>query len=233
MPIINHINNDSISFKFRKLISGLNSELQKRDSSDNVFFSDSSNAARYAFFAFVVAAFVVFILLVCVVNKRRIKSGRSPVISSYLAPPSYNQSQVAYEGQTTTNLPTYTPNPNANQDVGFYDKNGNFIPTSVQNVNDNSIELNDITLVDNNDNDNNTNNNNNSNRIPENAYIQNSSINDNQLASDMSYRRPDGPPPSRVYDNSNTIVGSSATADNDALPAYSPPETPIQSHYKS
>lgn len=235
-----------LNSKFQKLIGGISNELIKRD----VYWSDgTSNPARYAFFAFFVAAVIIFLIMICFVNAKRMRTGRAPIITSYLAPPSYNQSQVAYEGQTATNLPTYTENANPQQDVGFYDKNGNFIPAKTQSYQETTLsettDTDDIQLS-NNPNNNNTNNQyRTQNDQPEIAYT-NPSITDPQ-PSDMVYRRPDGPPPSKTYNtennvyagtnsnaNTTTIVGTS-NSENDTteLPPYQPPETPLPTHYKN
>lgn len=236
------------SSQFRKLVSGIRHELQRRD---DYGFYDDSNPARYAFFAFFVAAIVIFIGMVCVVNAKRMKAGRTPVISSYLSPPSYHQSQVAYEGQTATNLPTYTPAPNAQQDVGYYDKNGNFIPTTITTTDTTADESNfsnqmhqgngSIELLDTNTN---TEANNTADATNNRLYERNDSgalptahteapgINDPQSLSDMSYKRPSGPPPSKTYNSNSMAVGSSSKVD-DELPPYDAPEPPSQSHYKS
>ncbi|KAG0684512.1 hypothetical protein C6P40_002705 [Pichia californica] len=235
----------------RKLVNGINNELKKRD----LWYNDDSDPARYAFFAFFIAGIIIFLIMICLANARRMKEGRTPLISSYLAPPSYNQSQVAYEGQTTTNLPTYTPNANVNQDVGFYDKNGNFIPTKVEsqdgiiqdddNNNNNNTYSNEnrngsIELTDTSDNGINTLNNQSNpfshdtttSNLPSQAHTD-SNINDAQL-SDMVYKRPDAPPPTKTYNLPYTAVGSSNNnIDDEELPPYETPETPVKSHYKS
>lgn len=240
--------------KLRKLASGVHAELDKRD----WYYSDNSNPARYAFFAFMGLAIIVAIIMICMVNVRRMRAGRAPVISSYLAPPNYHQSQVQYEGQTTTNLPTYTPAPNPNQDVGYYDKNGNFIPSTTIVVDPSqSTSTADVEMS----------NNPFSSATPDqsqtpytsqqpyqssnmpSAYTQSPAINEPQSVGDMSYRRPTGPPPNRTYTHSVTGAGAGAGASGstsnavgstsaeagavDELPPYVEPETPQMGHYKN
>ncbi|ODQ48239.1 hypothetical protein PICMEDRAFT_16049 [Pichia membranifaciens NRRL Y-2026] len=237
--------------QLQKLLAGLNHELERRDYDG---FYGNSNPGRYAFFAFFAAAFIIFIVMICTVNARRLKSGRAPVISSYLSPPSYHQSQAAYGGETAaTNLPTYTPAPNAQQDVGYYDKNGNFIPTNVTTAETTADASNgsnlahpengSIELLDTSNPNTNPNTYNNSNpfggavpatdALPT-AHTQEPGINDPQNVSEMSYKRPSGPPPSQVYNSPEApAVGSSnKVADND-LPPYEAPEAPSPTHYKS
>lgn len=245
-------NADSMLFNLNKLVSGIHQELEKRDNG----WYGGSDSGRYAFFAFFVAAIVIFVVMVCTVNIRRAKAGRAPFISSYLAPPNYYQSQTAYEGQTNTSLPTYTPNANPTQDVGYYDKNGIFIPSSTVPVDSNNnndentgrrdnntgyiynsngngnIEMVDTDISNTNSGSNPFNQSNDQSTSLPNAYTQTPNVYEAQNLSDMSYKRPAAPPPSRVYDNSTSAVGSSTDKTND-LPPYTAPETPDQSHYKS
>ncbi|ODV88162.1 hypothetical protein CANARDRAFT_58053 [[Candida] arabinofermentans NRRL YB-2248] len=86
----------------------------------------SSGGAKYAFFAFLAIVVVFFFIFTCMVNVRRIKSGSKPLISSYLAPPAYYQ--VQQQNSLAQQLPTYTAQPNPNQDIGYYDQTGTFIP---------------------------------------------------------------------------------------------------------
>jgi hypothetical protein len=256
----NHSKNESqiVFSKIKKLFLGINSELYKRD-----FYYSTSDPARYAFFAFFVAAILVFIIMTCLINRRRMKDGRAPVISSYLSPPTYNQSQNVY-GVDSTNLPTYTPNANANQDVGYYDKNGNFIPaqTVIINQNENQNDQNDQNNNNNNNNNisdtlnndielNNNNNNNNNNlnsinnqhpsfqqSIPSAVYTSTPNVYEPQNLNDMSYKRPNGPPPTQLYNSSNLATGSSNnnnnnTNDNASLPPYEAPPLPEKSYYKN
>ena len=235
--------------QLQTLLTGLHHELQRRD---NDGWYNNSNPGRYAFFAFFVAAFIIFIVMICTVNARRLKSGRTPVISSYLSPPSYHQSQAAYGGErTATSLPTYTPAPNAQQDVGYYDKNGNFIPTNVTTAETTADTSNgsnlahpengSIELLDNSNPNTNTYNNNNplSEPLPATdilptAHTQEPGINDPQTLSEMSYKRPSGPPPSQTYNSADVpAVGSSNKVADDELPPYGSPEPPSPSHYKS
>lgn len=163
---------------------------------DSGYYYDQS---RYAFIAFAVAAVIIFITATCYVNFKRAKRGRAPVVSSFLAPPSYGQSQVAYEGQVVTNLPTYTADANPLQDVGYYDINGNFISadhdTSGPHKNVNGIELDDQQLP----------------RV----HTQ-----QQQAPSDgVVYQRPPIPPPGRLR-NTSPSAGDNTTTE---LPNYSPP----------
>lgn len=235
-------NNDSIVNNVFKLFKGIDHELTKRD-----WYSDSSDGGKYAFFAFFAAALIIFIIMICMVNIKRIKRGRAPIISSYLTPPSYHQSQVAYEGQTVTNLPTYTPNPNVNQDVGYYDKNGNFIPTTTTALNNN----NDTNPNDSSFDNTNLNNPFNNGIEMENAYTQQVPSSDANIYND-NYSRPGMPNPSqRTYNAEDLAVGSSTSNNsinlnnndnsninanttpktaNDDLPPYIEPEIPSPSH---
>ncbi|VEU22553.1 DEKNAAC103496 [Brettanomyces naardenensis] len=65
--------------------------------------------------------------MTCFVNARRMRAGRQPLVSRYLAPPSYYQSETQYQGNQPQ-LPTYTEEANPMQDVGYYDAQGNFVP---------------------------------------------------------------------------------------------------------
>ncbi|KAG7879548.1 hypothetical protein KL938_003601 [Ogataea parapolymorpha] len=94
------------------------------------YWTYSNDGSRYAFFAFLAAIIVIFLIFTCMLNVRRIRRGRTPIISQYLAPPSYYQSQHQSPDGNSVPLPTYTPQPNPNQDIGYYDINGNFIPYS-------------------------------------------------------------------------------------------------------
>lgn len=97
-------------------------DLVRRD-----WYYSSNGGARYAFLAFLVAVVVVVLLTTCIINVRRIKAGRRPIVSRYLAPPSYIQSQREYNGGQQQQLPTYTEEANPMQDVGYYDEHGNFV----------------------------------------------------------------------------------------------------------
>ncbi|GMG20669.1 unnamed protein product [Ambrosiozyma monospora] len=116
-------------------IQNLDEYLQRRDD----YYYSNSNNGRYAFFAFFIAIIVIFLLFTCYVNVKRMKNGGTPIISHYLSPPSYFQSQARDANTTAPTvepLPQYTENPNPNQDAGYYDQNGNFIPyNKLQNLN--------------------------------------------------------------------------------------------------
>ena len=238
LSLLSNILSSFDNYLKNKIIRSINknNNLFKRD----MWYSDGGDAGRYAFFAFFVLAIIVFIIMTCVINVKRMKSGRAPVISSYLSPPNYHQSQTAYEGQVVTNLPTYTPAANPNQDVGYYDKNGNFIPAnSTINNNNNNNNNNEITTTTNsielNDN------------PYQQPYINDNNQNPNQSLNEMSYRRPDQPPPNITYQPPSTsmIVGSSSEENNNEnngntnepeLPPYIAPEAPPlpdKSHYRS
>ncbi|AWU73452.1 uncharacterized protein C5L36_0A00640 [Pichia kudriavzevii] len=219
--------------QLRKLARGISHELKRRDSF--YYGDDGSDAARYAFFAFAVVALILFIFFTCVVNKRRLRTGRSPIISSYLAPPNYQQSQSQYNANTTggANLPTYTPNANPSQDVGYYDKNGNFIPAikdsqgNVLNpnpdlVNNSTINNTGVEL---------------STDIPT-AHTQPPNIYEPQSTNDMTYTRPNGPPPTQTYNTSPIQMGTSSSNmneldDDPELPPYEAPPLPEKSHYRA
>ncbi|QOU19565.1 hypothetical protein BRETT_003714 [Brettanomyces bruxellensis] len=96
-------------------------DLEKRD-----WYYSSNGGAKYAFLAFIIAAVAIIFLMMCFVNIRRIKAGRRPLVSRYLAPPSYVQSQQQYQNNAPP-LPTYTEAPNPTQDAGYYDNQGNFV----------------------------------------------------------------------------------------------------------
>lgn len=230
----------TIHSDIQKLLAGVSDQLDKRA---YIYTSDSTDGARYAFFAIFAAAFIIFIIMICFVNNKRRKQGRAPMISSYLAPPNYYQSEHAYnrnrDPETATNLPTYTPAPNPQQDVGYYDKNGNFITTStVPQSNDES-------------NPNPTTNSPNlatsptsptSPSIPV-AFQSTTSTSYNTVdVSHMSYSAPDGPPPTRTY-RSTFMTGSSSSAPDTELPSYDETTNqqnasvnvpvPDKSHYKN
>ncbi|KAG7722372.1 hypothetical protein KL949_000574 [Ogataea haglerorum] len=97
------------------------------------YWSYSNDGSKYAFFAFLAAIIIIFLIFTCMLNVRRIRRGRTPIISQYLAPPSYYQSQHQSPDANTVPLPAYTEQPNPNQDIGYYDNNGNFIPYSKAN----------------------------------------------------------------------------------------------------
>ncbi|KAH3660144.1 hypothetical protein OGAPHI_007349 [Ogataea philodendri] len=106
------------------MLQGQSVDLAKR------YWSYSNDGSRYAFFAFLAAVIVIFFVFTCLLNVRRIRRGRTPIISQYLAPPSYYQSERNRHENNGVQLPTYTAQPNPNQDIGYYDSNGNFIPYS-------------------------------------------------------------------------------------------------------
>lgn len=165
---------------------------------DPDYYYDNS---RYAFVGFAVAAIIVFVTVTCYVNFRRAKRGQTPIVASFLTPPSYGQSQVAYEGQVVTDLPTYTADPNPIQDVGYYDINGNFIPADQTNTvhkTTNVIQLDDQTFP--------------------RAHTQPTGSSSNEIGFNTNgvvYERPPVPPPSR---NINQNLNN-----NNDLPDYSPP----------
>lgn len=230
MPVIHH--------DIPKLINGINSELNKRAV---IWTTSDSQPARYAFFAIFAAAFVFFIVLICCVNNKRRKQGRAPMISSYLAPPNYSQSQNQYGNQTPNELPTYTPNANTQQDVGYYDKNGNFISANTVPINQNSNQPTSQSP-----------------HIPTAFQPSNTQSYNTVNVSQMSYSSPEGPPPNRAY-TSTYMGGSSSTAENNQpaspnlnvgssstsnipsdaqLPPYQPPvggapTIPEKSHYRN
>ncbi|TID12958.1 hypothetical protein CANINC_005057 [Pichia inconspicua] len=222
------INND-----IKKLLTGVSTQLDKRAI---IYTSDSSDGARYAFFAIFAAAFIIFIIMICFVNNKRRKQGRAPMISSYLQPPNYYQSEHTYnrDPEVANNLPTYTPAPNPQQDVGYYDKNGNFITTSTIPLNDTSN--NNIPSTE-------TPNDQQTPNIPL-AFQSTTTTSYNTVdVSHMTYSPPDGPPPTRTYRSTFMTGTSSSTApapapapDSD-LPPYddSTQSVPIpeKSHYKN
>ncbi|OUM52625.1 hypothetical protein BVG19_g1830 [[Candida] boidinii] len=107
-------------------------ELSKRDWNDG-------NGGRWAFFVFVIALIVILFAMVCYTNIKRIKRGRAPIRgTNWITPPSYYQSQNVYQTSTSNQLPVYTANPNPNQDAGFYDKDGIFVPYDSFNMNENT-----------------------------------------------------------------------------------------------
>ncbi|QPG73684.1 hypothetical protein FOA43_000997 [Brettanomyces nanus] len=95
------------------------------------WYQNSGNNARYAFLAFLIAVVVIIFTMTCFVNLRRIRAGRRPFVSRYLAPPSYYQSERQYETAPPP-LPTYTAEANPQQDVGYYDQNGKFVPAKME-----------------------------------------------------------------------------------------------------
>lgn len=243
MPPTIPSDNPSLSFQLSKIVYGVNVELQKRD-----LYYDSSGAGRYAFFAFFVAALVVFIVMTCLVNNRRMRAGRTPVISSYLAPPSYYQSQNSDDNEGT-NLPTYTQNANPNQDAGYYDKNGNFILTKSAPLDPNNTD--NISPNANSDQTPSQDNRLQQVYVPQqpytgsvpNAYTASPNIYEAQNLDDMIYRRPDGPPPAQTYSSNSMMTGSSSSAANNnnntntnfqdnSLPPYEAPPLPEKSRYK-
>lgn len=235
-----------------KLLSGVNQELSKR----LIYYSsDGSSPARYAFFAIFVAAFIFFIVMVCFVNNKRRKQGRAPMISSYLAPPNYYQSENQYNADAPTNLPTYTPAANPQQDVGYYDKNGNFITTATiplsttspvsardpQGSNQDAAFPNQQGNPFPNASTNQTSSQTGppiSPHIPTAFQSSTSQSYNTVTVSGMSYTAPNGPPPTRTY-NSTFITGSAGSSSNDKdLPPYEAPSNgefpiPEKSHYKN
>lgn len=87
-------------------------------------------ATGYAYFGFVALAIVLIMFFICAANSRRIKRGQNPYISQYLSPPSYIESQGNPQGQQQENVPMYYQSANPNQDAGYYDANGNFVPSN-------------------------------------------------------------------------------------------------------
>lgn len=87
-----------------------------------------NNWGRWILLALIIGVFLISFLLVCTTNKRRLNRGQQPITgTSWIVPPSYNQSEQQYQSQAA---PPY--NPNANSDptaAGYYDQSGNFVNT--------------------------------------------------------------------------------------------------------
>lgn len=106
-----------------------NIPLDKRD-----VFGDTG-AARWAFFGIFIVVILIIILGTFRVNKKRGSNGLQPLYGTrWMTPPSYVQSQTQYNQPTRRNqtsdqpanyVPTYTATAN-DQDMGFYDQNGEF-----------------------------------------------------------------------------------------------------------
>ncbi|GMF03104.1 unnamed protein product [[Candida] boidinii] len=106
-------------------------------------WNDGSNGGRWAFFVFVIALIVILFAMVCYTNIRRMRRGAAPIRgTTWITPPSYYQSQNQYQSSPANQLPAYTANPNPNQDAGFYDKDGIFVPYESFNMNDNNTNNN-------------------------------------------------------------------------------------------
>lgn len=104
---------------------------------DNPDTSSSWLWGRWILFTLVIfgIAFLVFWT-----NLRRRKRGVDPIVgTSWLAPPpSYGQSQRERYNpnnpqMTQQPLPVYTENANERNDLGYYDSEGKFVPTAVEN----------------------------------------------------------------------------------------------------
>lgn len=92
-----------------------------------------NEGARWAFFAIFIVIIILLMVGMMRVNKRRGTSGRQPIYGTrWMTPPSYLQSQNQYnqparrdEGMPETYVPTYSERAN-DQDMGYYDNEGNF-----------------------------------------------------------------------------------------------------------
>ncbi|CAH6719644.1 protein Rcr1p [[Candida] jaroonii] len=104
-------------------------EIGKRDLWSN------NDGARWALFAIFILIILIVIGGTLKVNKKRTTNGLQPIYGTrWMTPPSYNQSQTQYDqpanggGDVPTNyVPTYTERAN-DQDMGYYDNNGEFHP---------------------------------------------------------------------------------------------------------
>lgn len=162
----------------------------------------------YAYFGFVALGIILLLFCICAANNRRIKRGQNPYISQYLSPPTYMESQ--HNGPSNQNqpenVPMYYQSANPNQDAGYYDANGNFVPSNKPAQ----------TSTNNND----------YNANVQQAYIPNENSEDmfyqqqtNASPSNQNYTRPAGPPPSSL----------SAGGANSTLPLGNGKETVIES----
>lgn len=177
------------------------------------YWDDGYSSARYGFIGFVVAALLIFVIGTCLVNRRRLQQGRTPFVSSYLAPPSY--AQASGDSQTQP-LPAYTADANPNQDVGYYDPSGNFVPTQVPAVEEPNkfVPLQDLPPV---------------HQRTDNS-IRHASTG-SVFASDQ-YQRPDGPPPG-VAVPQNLELPSYEEAGSSSAPAPPAVERPIGANPKA
>lgn len=94
---------------------------------------EDNNGARWALFAIFIVIILVIIGGTLRANKKRSSNGLQPIYGTrWMTPPSYGVSQSQHNRSTgddpaTTNnyVPTYTATANE-QDMGFYDNNGEF-----------------------------------------------------------------------------------------------------------
>lgn len=108
--------------------------LFRRDWSDGYW--ETSNSARWAFFAIFIVLIIIIVLGTIRVNQKRAKHGVQPIYGTrWMTPPSYRQSQTAYDQPDhvrdpdlpSSYVPTYTATANENDyDMGFYDSKGVF-----------------------------------------------------------------------------------------------------------
>lgn len=85
---------------------------------------------RWIMLALLVGMLAVFTLMTMTANRRRASRGQAPIYgTAWLTPPSYRQSQAAYNQSSVVrdqeNVPMYTERANEN-DLGYYDNQGVF-----------------------------------------------------------------------------------------------------------
>lgn len=153
----------------------------------------------YGYFGFVALAIIIVLCLICAANSRRIKRGQNPYISQYLSPPTYMEAQGNNGGQAGApeNVPMYYQNANPNQDAGYYDANGNFVPSNKPlspGSGDYQANVQQAYLP---------------NQTTENMYQTNGPV---ASPSTNNYTRPDGPPPGHQSTAANAPSTDAAAA---------------------
>lgn len=83
------------------------------------------SGARWAFFALFGVAFIIAIMSMIFVNRKRLRRGVAPIYgTSWITPPAYRAN--VNNNMPENNVPTYTAQANE-ADMGYYDQHGNFV----------------------------------------------------------------------------------------------------------
>ncbi|KAH3680185.1 hypothetical protein WICMUC_000501 [Wickerhamomyces mucosus] len=123
-------------------------ELSKRDSSSNCYYygyncSSSWVWARWILFVILIVGLLGIVVSAVRINKRRMSSGRNPIIgTAWITPPSYSQAQRNQQ-QNPPYVPEYSAEANVN-DAGYYDNEGKFHPNLKGAYTGNAVHLDNI-----------------------------------------------------------------------------------------